>query len=516
MRKIELYEWQKECINKWFNSNCRGIAQVATGGGKTFMAIYGAKMLQQEKSYLKIKILVPKTFLVHQWKSCLINDFKINKKDIGCYYGKEKCLSSRLFMIYVINSARYNLAKTILKEQNDGYSHLLILDECHHYSSEENSKIFEFLNTKQYNHKKYFSLGLSATPKTPTSKNTIEKTIGPIFYNYSISKAMEDKIINECVLYNIKLKFTFEESQDYDNVSKQLSKLIKILYHKCPELKIKNMKLEQFLISLKKIIRVEDDDIAKIALSILQKMRERQNIIYNAQSRLNAITSLIDLLYKNKKIIIFTERITQTNALYSILNKKYRGKTSKYHSKMDDNEKQVSLESYRLGQSNILITCKALDEGLNIPSSDIGIILSGNSQERQRIQRLGRILRKVEGKPLSSLFYFYLGNTVEKDSLLKDTIKYTKEFNLDYNNISNKFTFPYYEKLKNTLLNEIKLKNKGLVQLFSKYLDEGTYTNDWLESLDYIEGKRNNAINNDRKNYWYCIKSIKNLLDQNI
>ena len=503
---IKLYDWQKECIDKWFETNCRGIAQVATGGGKTFMAIFAALKLLKKTPNLKIKIIVPKTFLVQQWKSCLVNDFGVNKNKIGSFYGKEKCYDSKLFMIYVINSARYTFSKTIIDEQNEGYSHLLILDECHHYSSQENSKIFEFIYNKNYNEKHYFSLGLSATPKTMTSNITIEKTIGLIFYTYSISEAMKDKIINECVLYNMKLNFTYSEAQNYEQVTNQLSKLIKILNGKYSNTKNKN--LDQFLIMLKKIIRTEDEDLRGLALSILQKMRERQDILYNAKSRLSAVTSLIELLYGSKNIMIFTERITQVNALYSILNKQYKGKISRYHSKMEEEEKQYALDAYRMGTTKILLTCKALDEGLNIPSSDIGIILSGNSQERQRIQRLGRILRKIEGKSQSSLFYCYLEDTVEKKSLLKEPLEDKKEFNLNYDNVSNVITFPYYEKLSQILINEITLKDNNLVPLFSNYLHEGTFNNDWIESLDFIDNKIQNANSIDRKNYWFCMKRL--------
>jgi len=175
---------------------------------------------------------------------------------------------------------------------------------------------------------------------------------------------------------------------------------------------------------------------------------------------------------------------------------------------MEEEEKQYALDAYRMGTTKILLTCKALDEGLNIPSSDIGIILSGNSQERQRIQRLGRILRKIEGKSQSSLFYCYLEDTVEKKSLLKEPLEDKKEFNLNYDNVSNVITFPYYEKLSQILINEITLKDNNLVPLFSNYLHEGTFNNDWIESLDFIDNKIQNANSIDRKNYWFCMKRL--------
>lgn len=39
-----------------------------------------------------------------------------------------------------------------------------------------------------------------------------------------------------------------------------------------------------------------------------------------------------------------------------------------------------------------------LDEGIDVPDADVGIIISGTGSERAFVQRLGRILRKKKGK----------------------------------------------------------------------------------------------------------------------
>ncbi len=39
-----------------------------------------------------------------------------------------------------------------------------------------------------------------------------------------------------------------------------------------------------------------------------------------------------------------------------------------------------------------------LDEGIDVPEANIGIIASGTGSKRAYVQRLGRILRKKEGK----------------------------------------------------------------------------------------------------------------------
>ncbi|MDD4083790.1 MAG: hypothetical protein PHD05_10450, partial [Sphaerochaetaceae bacterium] len=70
------------------------------------------------------------------------------------------------------------------------------------------------------------------------------------------------------------------------------------------------------------------------------------------------------------------------------------------------------------------------------------------------------------------------------------------------------FSFPYYEELAIKMLKEVKTKNKNLLPLFSNYLKEGTFKNDWLETLTYIEKQRAESTNIDRKNYWYCMKKL--------
>ena len=39
-----------------------------------------------------------------------------------------------------------------------------------------------------------------------------------------------------------------------------------------------------------------------------------------------------------------------------------------------------------------------LDEGIDVPEANVGIILSGTGSSREYIQRLGRLLRPRQGK----------------------------------------------------------------------------------------------------------------------
>ena len=56
------------------------------------------------------------------------------------------------------------------------------------------------------------------------------------------------------------------------------------------------------------------------------------------------------------------------------------------------------LGQYRRGEIDVLVTCRALDEGFNVPETELGIIAASTATRRQRIQRLGRVVRPARGK----------------------------------------------------------------------------------------------------------------------
>ena len=53
-----------------------------------------------------------------------------------------------------------------------------------------------------------------------------------------------------------------------------------------------------------------------------------------------------------------------------------------------------------------------LNEGVNVPEANVAVVLSGTSTIREHVQRLGRILRRREGKH-AILYEVISRNTVE-------------------------------------------------------------------------------------------------------
>ncbi|MEO7035861.1 MAG: helicase-related protein, partial [Polyangiaceae bacterium] len=45
-----------------------------------------------------------------------------------------------------------------------------------------------------------------------------------------------------------------------------------------------------------------------------------------------------------------------------------------------------------------LVSARVLNEGIDVPDADVAIVVGGTQGEREHIQRVGRLLRPVQGK----------------------------------------------------------------------------------------------------------------------
>lgn len=95
---------------------------------------------------------------------------------------------------------------------------------------------------------------------------------------------------------------------------------------------------------------------------------------------------------------------------------------------MKSADREVVLDNFAKNNFNILIAVDALNAGLNVPDADAAINVSYTSAELTNIQRLGRVLRKVENKK-ALIINLFLENTVEERWLSK------KDYNLKTKNV---------------------------------------------------------------------------------
>ncbi|MCK9548639.1 MAG: DEAD/DEAH box helicase [Sphaerochaeta sp.] len=504
---FSLYRWQQQCINAWLSGGRRGIIEVATGAGKTVTALFAAKALQETLDRrLHLLIIVPKTFLLGQWKQMILtleHELGYKRDEIGLVGGGVRQEHNKPVMIYVVNSARYRVSSLVAAQLKSGQPVMLIADECHHYGSEENRKIFSFLSVLDDSATaNYYALGLSATPHTFHFDSVLVPALGPLFYSYDVGQAIADGVVNDVVIYNIGLWMDSEQAEEYEKLTDAIINTFRKMPSTCPEL----VKVPQGRLfgELQRLAHGKDETKRSFAMLLLTLLYKRRSLVYEAPQRIDCAFDLISLLSEESTIIIFAERIEQSEALYEALSGQMGNTVAMYHSQMGDVARTLALRRYRMKEVRILVSCKALDEGLDIPSADVGIVIASTSEQRQRIQRLGRILRKDEGKGTASLFYFSLLDTVEDTTLLSDERGEIEEMHLTWDG---NFSHPAYDELAYALLYRVEERGLGIENILG-FIDQGRIRSDWRLKPHALLSLQQNAESPEHSAYYSVMRSL--------
>src|SRR5262249_5880166 len=87
------------------------------------------------------------------------------------------------------------------------------------------------------------------------------------------------------------------------------------------------------------------------------------------------------------------------------------------HSELPASVRESGLDIFRKGIAKIIVSARSLIEGFNVPAVDVAIIVASSTSVRQRIQSLGRVLRRHRGpdgeEKTSCIYVLYARETVD-------------------------------------------------------------------------------------------------------
>ena len=379
---LKLREWQEKAFPLWWEKK-RGIIKVVTGGGKTFFAIHCLKRYLENDPQKSILIVVPSIALLDQWYDSLSQNF--DDKEISLNGGGEQTKIITKICISTIDSLK-NIISLI-----DAENTLLIVDECHKIGTEKRGEIL----TNAW----HATLGLSATPERDYDDNfyiIIKKILGDIIFDYDYIDAREDEVI-----VNFKLLYGYaallpEEENKYKKFTKSIQR---------------------------RAATIGGQDMNDYPLKML--IFNRARLVKNSKNRIPYGIELIQK-YERDSWIVFTENKKQAKEFNKIVNKLKGFNSGIYNTDLNDDERQENLEKFKAGNLNVLVSCTALDEGFDMPEADGAMILSASSSKRQRIQRMGRVLRITANKENALIVTVYSSKT-EYEKLREESNRYKLE-----------------------------------------------------------------------------------------
>jgi len=390
-------EYQVAAYQSWLDNDCKGIFAMATGTGKTITSLNCLLNEYQKNKTYKAIIVVPTTALLEQWKAeCLKFNFKNiitvssteNWNDNLAFFNTATKFIDTSFIVIVTYASlprpKFQSHFTQLPKET-----LLIADEVHNMGSQSILKLLPKIHLEK-------RIGLSATPhrKFDEEGNEAIETFfndkPPYVVSYSMEQALGLGWLCQYTYFPHIVKLNEEELKAYIKISKQL------LMHIDPKTHTykKSSVVDMLLLARKRIIHKAANKIDAFKKILKEEFARKGNLKYTlvyVPEGLEPDYSVTDVDTESEEDIRlideYTRAVSATND--SLMVKQYTSNSK--------NRKEI-LEDYEAGKVHVLTSMKCLDEGVDVPRSELAIFCSSTGNPRQFIQRRGRVLRLHKDK----------------------------------------------------------------------------------------------------------------------
>ncbi|HEX7734645.1 MAG TPA: DEAD/DEAH box helicase family protein [Ktedonobacteraceae bacterium] len=361
LERRQPHDYQTEALAAWHTAGERGSIVLPTGAGKSYVAIQAIHQVNRSAV-----VVAPTIDLLHQWYRLLSHAFQ---HEIGVYYGGEK-------IVHPLTVTTYSSFANLMAEYGNYYK-LLVLDEAHRAGSPAfgEGAIMSTATAR---------LGLTATyPSAEEQRGAgrwqIDELLGgPIVYALNV----EDLVGEQLATYRtqrLRVDLTTEERALYEREFALAMGYVR-------EHNLLRRFGPNWLSELQRLSA--RDEGARAALLARQRV---SRLLAGCQGKFQALN---DLLYEHmhEQIVIFTE---SNHVAYKIARTYFLPVITHLSTAL---ERKEILDGFQEGRYRAVVTSRVLDEGVDLPSAKVAIILGGTAGARQYIQRRGRILRKVENK----------------------------------------------------------------------------------------------------------------------
>lgn len=371
--KTVLRDYQEKAAGSWQRAGKRGVVVLPTGAGKTLVAI---KAITISSPAI---VVVPTLDLLDQWRSKLEEELGIK---VGAYCSDEHTLAP-------VTVATYDTAYLRAAELGNKFR-LIVFDEVHHLPSPGYTNIAEMFVCPD-------RLGLTATfEREDGLHKEIPALVGGKVFEQKV-ESMEGIHLANFDLKRIYVSLTPEEEvqyrRDQDIFRKYLSD--------------NNILLRTPADFERLVMRSGRDRDAREA--ILARHRSRMTAL-NSSQKLEALRKVLEIhSLPDDRVLIFTEH----NDLVYKISKQFLIPFITYTTNKEERSRNLAM--FKSGDYRAIVTSKVLDEGVDVPEANVGIILSGSGSKREFTQRLGRILRK-KGDRKAVLYEIVTKSTVEEDT----------------------------------------------------------------------------------------------------
>lgn len=385
---FSLTPWQLDAVSAWERGGGHpfsGTLEIFTGGGKTLIALRCIELAAERSPAVRVAIVVPTEALARQWIDVLRRHTSIPSEGIGLLgAGGNDDLSNHRVLVAVLNTA----AKRLPDLARGLESMMLVIDECHRAGAPSFSKVLD--TAAEYR------LGLSATPEREEiddageplnfDEQLVGRKLGPVVYRFTLRDARNHGWLPSYELNHHGLTLHEDERVRYDAASRRVDDL-------GDELRALGADTTRA-----HNLQGRGGDLGRAAKAYIAATSQRKDLLYRARERGRIAVHLVaDAVATGpRRILLFHERVDEAVAIYDQLRDQLPSDVGVRieHSRLSSRDREEALAAFRSGEASVLVSVKSLIEGIDVPDADIGISVASSSSVRQRVQALGRVLRR--------------------------------------------------------------------------------------------------------------------------
>jgi superfamily II DNA or RNA helicase len=347
--------YQSEAIEAWQKSRGRGVVVLPTGAGKSHVAI-----LAIDDKRRHTLVVAPTLDLVRQWYDLLTLSFG---GPVGLVGGGEHDVRP-------LTVTTYDSAFLHMDHLGSRFG-LVVFDECHHLPSGSFALSAKGCLAP-------FRLGLTATPERADGKEAdFPELIGPIIYRRDIVE-LSGNYLADYDVEQVSIELTAEERELYDA---ERAIYRGFLGKNGIRMSTPSGWGEFILLSS----RSAEGRRAMLAY------RTQRRLAFAASAKLDYLEHLL-FVHRRDRAILFT----QDNATAYEISRRFLVPAITHQTKVK--ERSRILAGLAEGTYGGVVTSRVLNEGVDVPDANVAVVLSGSGSVREHVQRLGRILRKKDGK----------------------------------------------------------------------------------------------------------------------
>lgn len=366
--------YQTAAVAAWEANGRRGILEHATGSGKTVTALTAMRSWLADGQ--PVLIVVPSELLLDQWTGEVRAELAdLEPRVLVAGGGEDRWKQREIIEAYtqpeggprVLLATLQTASGVAFVQRVIAGPHLLIVvDEAHRAGSPVYSRVLQIQAGAR--------LGLSATPRRFGDQDGTRRIFdyfGSVVHRFTLEDAIAAGRLCGYTYQVHPVSLHEDEQADWLALTEQIRRMLG---------------------------RAPRDEQGSPVLNDVTKLLliKRARIVKRAAAKVPAAVSVLrDRYERGQRWLVYCEDRDQLTSVLDAV-RAVGIAADEYHTGMEGDRERTLRHFTAVG--GVLVAIRCLDEGVDIPSVDHGLILASSKNPREFVQRRGRLLRRAEGK----------------------------------------------------------------------------------------------------------------------